>query len=83
MEFSHRIARWGCHSMAAASLMKAIEKLAVAGEEAGLSVEQMIEMLNGGVSVETLIELIELISCRLDLLQNSKRSVLSSVRWVM
>ena len=66
--------------MAAAALMKAIEKLAVAGEEAGLSVEQMIEMLNGGVSVETLIELI---SCRLDLLQNSKPSVLSSVRWVM
>jgi hypothetical protein len=60
--------------------MKAIEKLAVAGEEAGLSVEQMIGMLNGGVSVETLIEPI---SCRLDLLQNSKRSVLSSVRWVM
>ena len=66
--------------MATASLIKAVGKLAVAGEQAGLSVEQMIEMLNGGVSVETLIELI---SRRLDLLQTSKRSVVSSTRWIM
>ena len=66
--------------MATASLIKAVGKLAVAGEEAGLSVEQMIEMLNGGVSVETLIELI---SRRLDLLQASKRSVVTATRWMM
>jgi hypothetical protein len=33
-------------------------KLAVAGEQAGLSVEQMIRLLNDGLAVETLLELI-------------------------
>jgi hypothetical protein len=80
MGFSHRIARWGCGSMATPSLIKAIGKLAVAGEQAGFSVEQMIEMLNSGVSIETLIELI---SCRLDVLQTSTQPLVSSTRWVM
>ena len=39
-------------------LMTAIGKLAVAGEQAGLSVEQMINLLNDGLTVETLLELI-------------------------
>lgn len=39
-------------------LMTAIGKLAVAGEQAGLSIEQMIQLLNDGLSVETLLELI-------------------------
>jgi len=40
------------------ALALAIEKLACAGERAGLSVEDMIRMLNAGVSVETLIDLV-------------------------
>jgi hypothetical protein len=41
-------------------IMTAIEKLALAGEQAGLRVEQMIEMLNKGVTVGGLLCLIEL-----------------------
>lgn len=39
-------------------LMRAIERLARAGEEAGISVEDMIRILNA-VSVEVLLDLIE------------------------
>lgn len=39
-------------------LVTAIAKLAVAGEQAGLSVEQMIQLLNDGLRVETLVDLI-------------------------
>ena len=39
-------------------LVTAIGKLAVAGEQAGLSVEQMIQLLNDGLKVETLVDLI-------------------------
>ncbi len=39
-------------------LMGAIRKLALAGEEVGFSVEEMIELLNMGASVETLLNLI-------------------------
>ena len=38
--------------------MNAIYKLAMAGEQAGFSVEQMIQLLNSGLSVEALLELI-------------------------
>ena len=44
--------------MARASLMIAIGKLAIAGEQAGFTIEQMIDLLNSGLSVETLLELI-------------------------
>jgi len=40
------------------SLVNAIYKLAMAGEQAGFSVEQMIQLLNSGLSVEALLELI-------------------------
>jgi hypothetical protein len=40
------------------SLAAAIEKLALAGQQAGLSVEQMIDFLNDGMAVETLLDLI-------------------------
>jgi hypothetical protein len=36
-----------------------VYKLAVAGEQAGFSLEQMIQLLNAGISVETLLHLIE------------------------
>ena len=40
------------------SLVIAISKLAVAGEQAGFSLEQMIQLLDSGLTVEILIELI-------------------------
>ena len=40
------------------SLEIAIEKLATAGEKVGFTVEQMIQLLNMGLSVEGLLELI-------------------------
>lgn len=39
-------------------LISAINKLATAGTQAGLSVEQMIQLLDDGLSVESLIDLI-------------------------
>lgn len=54
-----------------------MERLALAGEQAGLCVEDMISLLNAGVSVEMLLELIER---RLDI-HDSPHSVASSV-WV-
>ena len=44
------------------SLVLAISNLAVAGEQAGFTLEQMIELLNEGLSVTTLLDLIV---CRL------------------
>ena len=44
--------------MARASLVIAIGKLAVAGEQAGFTIEQMIDLLNSGLAVGTLLELI-------------------------
>jgi hypothetical protein len=38
----------------------AIHKLATAGEQAGFSVEQMIALLNSGITVETLLNLIDI-----------------------
>ena len=40
------------------SLLVAAGKLAIAGEQAGFSLEQMIELLDGGLTVETLLDLI-------------------------
>ena len=40
------------------SLVLAISKLAIAGEHAGFTLEQMIELLNDGLSVATLLDLI-------------------------
>jgi hypothetical protein len=39
-------------------LVQAIRKLALAGEQTGLSIEEIIELLRTGVSVETLLNLI-------------------------
>jgi len=40
------------------SLILAISKLAAAGEQAGFTPEQMIDLLDHGLEVETLLELI-------------------------
>jgi hypothetical protein len=39
-------------------LITAVGKIAIAGEQAGFSVEQMIALLNEGLTVETLLDLI-------------------------
>ena len=39
--------------------MTAVEKLVRAGEHAGFSVEEMIQLLQTGATVETLLQLIE------------------------
>ena len=44
--------KWSRH------LSNTIERLALAGEQAGFSVEQLIEMLNAGVSVGALLDMI-------------------------
>jgi hypothetical protein len=41
------------------SLEIAIAKLAIAGEQAGFTVEQMIDLLNQGLAVVTLLDLIQ------------------------
>jgi hypothetical protein len=41
-----------------ASRREAIGKLAIAGEQAGFTIEQMIWLLNAGIGVEVLLELI-------------------------
>ena len=45
--------------MATPSIRTTIGKLALAGEQAGFTVEQMIRILNAGVTVEDLLGLIE------------------------
>jgi hypothetical protein len=40
-------------------LVRAVERLAKAGEQAGFSVEDMIRMLNAGLNVEALLNVIE------------------------
>jgi hypothetical protein len=45
--------------MATPSLQAGIFKLAMAGEQAGFTVEQMIQMLNAGLTIEDLLSLIE------------------------
>jgi hypothetical protein len=44
--------------MASQLQVNAIRKLAVAGEQAGFTLDQMIQLLNSGMSVVTLLDLI-------------------------
>ena len=41
------------------STAQTVYKLAMVGEQAGFSLEQMIQMLNAGMTVQTLLNLIE------------------------
>jgi hypothetical protein len=41
------------------SIASSVYKLALAGEQAGFALEQMIDMLNTGITVATLLGLIE------------------------
>ncbi|MBZ5705577.1 MAG: hypothetical protein LAN63_09495 [Acidobacteriia bacterium] len=47
------------HESREVCVYEAIERLAQAGEEVGLSVETLIQMLDGGVTLEELLDLIE------------------------
>ena len=63
--------------MEKSTLQSGIQKLALIGEQAGFTVEQMIELLNAGVGVETLLDLI---SWRLE--QSAPLSpIIRSSRW--
>jgi hypothetical protein len=73
----HRFDKWG--NVDDLSLLAAIGKLAIAGEQAGFSVEQMIQILNGGFSVE---DLSQLIARRLEPIPESVNLSATS-RWVM
>lgn len=59
------------------SVVRAVYKLSVAGAQAGFSVEQMIQMLKAGITVETLLHLIE---CRLGA---AGYNPVRSSRWIM
>jgi hypothetical protein len=61
-------------------LVTAIGKLTVAGEQAGLSVEHMIQLLNDGLTVETLLELI---AWRLTEIRNPITPAGCSARWIV
>jgi hypothetical protein len=45
--------------MQRSSTSQAVYTLTIAGEQAGFSLEEMIQMLNAGITVETLLYLIE------------------------
>jgi hypothetical protein len=65
--------------VATPSIAASVFKLAIAGEQAGFTVEQMIELLNAGLTVEALLGLIE------SRLNNGAAATpeLRSSRWVM
>ncbi len=61
-------------------LVSAINKLAIAGEQAGFSLEQMIQLLDDGLSVETLLDLI---AWSLSRREESPAMLSRSSGWVM
>jgi hypothetical protein len=65
--------------MATPSVAASVFKLAIAGEQAGFTIDQMIDLLNAGVTVDTLVGLIELRSST----PSVQASELRSSRWVM
>jgi hypothetical protein len=69
---------WG-EPMDERKLLSGVEKLAVAGQQAGFSIEQMIGLLSAGMAVETLLDLI---SWRIEQPQPMV-PVLSSSHWVV
>jgi hypothetical protein len=65
--------------MAPPSVAASVFKLALAGEQAGFTPEQMIELLNAGLSIEGLLRLIESRLSR----AASEASRSGSSRWVV
>jgi len=63
------------------SLVAIVGKLAIAGEQAGFTIEQMIQLLNAGLSVD---DLVQLIAQRLDdMTRKSIAASRNSSRWIM
>lgn len=62
------------------SLQSAIEKLAMAGEQAGFSIDQMIKLLNAGLTVEALLVLI---AWRLEGVCEPLSTISSLATWIM
>ena len=62
------------------SLVLAISKLAAAGEQAGFTLEQMIDLLDTGLEVENLLELI---CMRLNPAAMEPNHEVSRYRWVV
>lgn len=60
------------------TLVSGIAKLASAGQQAGCTVEQMIELLNAGLGVEVLVELI---AWRLE--QPTRVAIARSSTWIV
>ena len=65
--------------MATPSIAASVFKLAMAGEQAGFTIEQMIDLLNAGVTVDALLRLIE----RKLSIPPAQASAPPSLRWVM
>ena len=65
--------------MATPSVAASVFKLALAGEQAGFTIEQMIALLNSGLTVETLLLVIEWKLTQAPI----EPSQLRSSRWVM
>ena len=61
-------------------LLEAIRRLAAAGERAGFTVDEMIHLLKAGVSIETLLGMIE---TRLDDGTRNPATAEQSTRWIM
>jgi hypothetical protein len=59
------------------TLVRAVERLAEAGEQAGFSVEGVIRMLNAGLTVATLLDIID------RSIQASPLETARSSRWIM
>ena len=57
--------------------LTSIEKLAIAGEQAGFTIEEMIGLLNSGVSIQTLLDMMAL------RLHGKAMTRLRPSRWIM
>jgi hypothetical protein len=66
--------------VAATSIAASVFKLAVTGEQVGFTLQQMIELLNAGVTVESLLRMIER---RLACASACEPQQLGFSRWVM
>ena len=64
--------------MSKSNLRVAVHKLALAGEQAGFTIEELTKLLDGGVSMEALLDLIAL-----RLVEPDRNLPESTCRWIM